>query len=121
MRSAQIIYCLFSAVGLSCLSSTAFTQQDASAPRQAANVADQGIREVVVTAERRSSDVLTTPISMTAISVEQLETQQPENGSWLTQAYVKNVANKTYISGYGGNAVYYGDPHQVGLRVRKSF
>jgi hypothetical protein len=62
MRSTQIIYCLFSAAGLACLSSTAFAQQDASAPQQAVVAADQLIEEVVITAERRSSDVLTTSI-----------------------------------------------------------
>lgn len=44
-----------------------------------------------------------------------------ENGPWLTQAYVNNLADTVYISGYSGNAVYYGDPREIGLRVRKSF
>jgi iron complex outermembrane receptor protein len=44
-----------------------------------------------------------------------------ENGTWLTQAYVKNLADTVYVAGYSGNAVYYGDPRQFGLRVRKSF
>lgn len=44
-----------------------------------------------------------------------------EDASWLTQVYVKNLANATYVSGYFNNTEYYGAPRQIGLRVRKSF
>jgi outer membrane receptor protein involved in Fe transport len=44
-----------------------------------------------------------------------------EKGPWMVQAYGTNLTNKTYVSAYNGNFVYYGDPLQYGLQVSRTF
>jgi iron complex outermembrane receptor protein len=42
-------------------------------------------------------------------------------GPWLSQLYVDNLSNETYINGNSGNNVYYGNPRQFGIRVNRTF
>ncbi len=47
-----------------------------------------------------------------------------EAGQWRAQAYVTNLADKVYVSGYSipdGNQEYYGAPRQMGVRISKRF
>jgi outer membrane receptor protein involved in Fe transport len=47
-------------------------------------------------------------------------------GAWLVDAFVTNLNNQSYISGFYGaggllNDVFYGAPRQYGLRLNYSF
>ena len=94
------------AVGLTTLTmSVAFGQQTPAGSTDAsAQAAGQGgeaspqLQEVVVTAERRSTDVLRTPIQMTALSGQQLAGQQVNP----TIADLQSVAPSFTVNGQAG-------------------
>jgi iron complex outermembrane receptor protein len=43
------------------------------------------------------------------------------SGPWTLEAYGTNLTNKIYEVGNSGNAVFYGNPRQYGLRFNRSF
>ena len=42
-------------------------------------------------------------------------------GQWDVEAYANNFTNEVYYAGIMGGSVFYGNPEQVGLRVRRDF
>src|SRR6185437_1760361 len=82
-RAAGLLACPLIATGLMlCQSATAQTSNDqaANSPDQAAtaqtDASTGALQEVVVTAERRTTNIMVTPISVVAVSGAQLQTSQ---------------------------------------------
>lgn len=45
-----------------------------------------------------------------------------DKGKWDSELYMTNATNQTYINGnFGGTNVLYGNPMQLGIRIRKDF
>jgi iron complex outermembrane recepter protein len=80
---------LLSATALALLVATPGYAQTAATP-QADDTADQGIGDIIVTAQRQSQSLQDVPIAVSAFSAEALEKQQIENASDL-QLTLPNV------------------------------
>jgi iron complex outermembrane recepter protein len=95
-----------------------------SAPSHAVTSADTGLEEVVVTAQRRSEDLRNVPISMTAITPEQLETFHLQDlaslpmvtpdlnftqGINFTQTYIRGIGSGLVNAGLEGPVATYID------------
>ena len=76
MRSIQIRQSVALAIGLSFVGPAAYAQE-AMGTSQKASEEPGPLQEIMVTAERRSVDILTIPIQITAIPASQLESLQP--------------------------------------------
>ncbi len=42
-------------------------------------------------------------------------------GDWTVQAFGRNITDKLYVTGQGGNSQYYGNPRQYGMTVARRF
>ena len=77
--------------------SVAYAQQGGDTSQKESEDADQ-LQEIMVTAERRSVDIMTTPIQMTAIPASQLERVQPNTSLEDLQSVVPSFT----VSGTAG-------------------
>ena len=88
MSVGRIAVAVSAAIGLASASTWAQQAQNATSA-QNADADSDALQEVVVTAERRATDVLTTPISMTVTTAEQLA-ERNTNNTFDLQASVPN-------------------------------
>jgi len=97
-RTGLIALAVHSALALAALTAMAPTARAAEADATATESSDSGLQEIVVTAERRTSNLQTTPIAVTAIDAQTLADLAPRTLGDVASQVPNFSANK--INGF---------------------